>query len=135
MKGSDKIKNSLIDEFYHEAKGKVDKNAEYSDEYREFKSKLNLVSEKMDVVNEHVFDFDIDTLNIIVQGTNVREKRKAKKELILFVLLSTIILSFYTIAIIILGFKILIISQIFIVTIIPWIIIPILGIKRKGSGA
>ena len=135
MKDSDKIKNSLIDEFYHEAQGKIDKKAEYSDEYREFKTKLNSVGEKMDIVNEHEFDFNIDTLNIIEQGMNIREKRKAKKELILFVLLSTIILSFYTIGIIILGFKILILSQIFIVTIVPWIIIPVLVIKRKESEA
>ena len=135
MKDSDKIKNSLIDEFYNESQGKIDKSAEYTDEYRKFKSTLNSASEKMDVLNDHIFDFDIDTLSIIEQGALIRENRKGKKEFILFVLLSTIILSLCAIAIIILGFKILIITQIFIVTIIPWIIIPILGIRKKGSEA
>ena len=41
MKDSDKIKNSLIDEFYNEAQEELNKNEKYSDEYREFKNKLN----------------------------------------------------------------------------------------------
>ena len=133
MKDSDKIKNSLIDEFYNEAQEKVDKNKIYSDEYIEFKSKLNSVSEKMDVLKEDIFDFDIDTLRIIEQGEYIKENKKAKSEFILFILSSTIILSLYVIAIIIVGPKILIISQILIVTLTPWIIIPILAIKKRGS--
>ncbi|MBW9158341.1 hypothetical protein G9F71_012140 [Clostridium sp. FP2] len=133
MVDSDKIKNSLIDEFYNEEQGKVDKNAEYSDEYRDFKSVLNSAGEKMDVLNDDIFDFDIDTLSIIEQGEFIRENRKVKKEFIFFVLLSTIILSLYAIAIITLGSKILIISQMIIVSIAPWIIIPVLVIKRKRS--
>ncbi|MCB2312232.1 hypothetical protein LGL55_12395 [Clostridium tagluense] len=135
MVDSDKIKNSLIDEFYNEEQGKVDKNAEYSDEYRDFKSVLNSAGEKMDVLNDDIFDFDIDTLSIIEQGEFIRENRKVKKEFIFFVLLSTIILSLYAIAIIILGSKILIISQMIIASIAPWIIIPVLVIKRKRSEA
>ncbi|MCB2299036.1 hypothetical protein [Clostridium tagluense] len=135
MVDSDKIKNSLIDEFYNEEQGKVDKNAECSDEYRDFKSVLNSAGEKMDVLNADIFDFDIDTLSIIEQGEFIRENRKVKKEFIFFVLLSTIILSLYAIAIITLGSKILIISQMIIVSIAPWIIIPILVIKRKRSEA
>ncbi|MBZ9607737.1 hypothetical protein G9F73_007900 [Clostridium estertheticum] len=133
MKDSDKIKNSLIDEFYNEAHEKVDKNTKFSDDYKEFKSVLNSTANKMDVLNEDIFDFDIDTLNIIEQGESIREKRKANKEFILFILSSFIILSVYAIAISILGPKMLIISQIFIITIIPWIIIPVLAIKRRGS--
>ncbi|MBU3128192.1 hypothetical protein [Clostridium tagluense] len=135
MVDSDKIKNSLIDEFYNEEQVKVDKNAEYSDEYRDFKSVLNSAGEKMDVLNDDIFDFDIDTLSIIEQGEFIRENRKVKKEFIFFVLLSTIILSLYAIAIIILGSKILIISQMIIASIAPWIIIPVLVIKRKRSEA
>jgi hypothetical protein len=135
MVDSDKIKNSLIDEFYNEAQGKVDKNARYSDEYREFKSVLNSVGEKMNVLNEDIFDFDIDTLSIIEQGECIRENRKNKKEFLLFILTSTIILSLFSIAIIKIGPKILIISQIIIVTLAPWIIIPVIVIKKRGSEA
>ncbi|MBW9148268.1 hypothetical protein K2F40_04665 [Clostridium sp. CM028] len=133
MKDSDKIKNSLIDEFYNESHEQVDKSIEYSDEYKEFKNVLNSTAKKMDVLNEDIFDFDIDTLSIIEQGECIRGNSKARKEFILFILTSFIILSVYAIATIFLGTKLLIISQIFIITIIPWIIIPVLAIKRRES--
>ncbi|MGH4122399.1 MAG: hypothetical protein ACREV6_05665 [Clostridium sp.] len=135
MVDSDKIKKSLIDEFYNEEQEKVSRKTMDSYEIAEFKSKLNSISEKMDVLNDDVFDFDIDTLSIIEQGECIKENSKNKKEFFLFILLSTIILSLGAIAIIKTGPKILIISQIIIVTIAPWIIIPVLVIKRKRSEA
>lgn len=133
MKDSDKIKNSLIDEFYNENHENVDKNTKYNDEYSEFKSVLHSNKEKMDVLNEELFDFDIDTLSIIEKGEFIKENSKANKEFTLFILLSSIILSLYVIAIIKIDSRILIISQIIIVIIAPWIIIPISVIKRRGS--
>lgn len=133
MKDSDNIKNSLIDEFYNESKEKIDKNENYSDEYKEFKSVLNSTAKKMDLLNEDPFDFDIDTLRIIKQGEFIRENRKDNKEFILFILSSFIILSLYAMAIIKIDSKILIISQFFIIIIAPWIIIPISVSKRRGS--
>lgn len=133
MKNSDKIKNSLIDEYYNEAKEIVDRNLKDSEEYTEFKSKLNSTVKKIDVLNEDIFDFNIDILSIIEQGEYIREGKKSKKEFILFILSSFIILSLYSIAIMKIGSKILIISQILIVILIPWIIIPISAIKRRGS--
>lgn len=133
MKDSDNIKNSLIDEFYNESKGKIDKNENYSDECKEFRSVLNSTAKKMDLLNEDPFDFDIDTLRIIKQGEFIRENRKDNKEFILFILSSFIILSLYAMAIIKIDSKILIISQFFIIIIAPWIIIPISVSKRRGS--
>ena len=133
MKDSDKIKNSLIDEFYNETQEKTYKNTVYSDVELEFKSVLNSTAKKMDVLNEDIFNFDIDTLSIIEQGEYIKENRKAKSEFILFILSSIIILSLCTIAIIIVGPKILIISQMIIVTLAPWIIIPVLAMKKRGS--
>ena len=135
MKDSDKIKNSIIDEFYNEVKEKVDKSIEHSDEAFEFKSNLNSTTLKMAVLNEDIFGFQIDTLSIIEKGESIRENKKANKEFILFILSSFIILSLYAIAIIKIDPNILIISQIFIVIIVPWIIIPISAIKRRGSEA
>lgn len=131
MKNSDKIKNSLIDEFYNESQEKTYKNTEYSEVDLEFKSVLNSTAKKMDVLNENIFDFDIDTLSIIEQGECIKENRKNKKEFILFILSSIIILSLCAIAIIKLGPKLLIMSQIIIVTLVPWIVIPVLAIKRR----
>ena len=133
MKRSDKAKNSLIDEFYNEYQEKLSKSTVYSESDLEFKSVLNSTAKKMDVLKEDMFDFDIDTLNIIEKGEYITETRKAKKEFILFILSSIIILSLCSIAIIKIGPKILIISQIIIITIAPWIIIPVLTLKKRGS--
>ena len=135
MKDSDKIKNSLIDEFYNEAQEKTSENAVYSEAELEFQSKLTSTSNKMDVLNEDIFDFGIDTLSIIEQGEHIRENRKCKKEFILFILSSIIILSLSAISIIKIGSNLLIISQIIIVTIAPWIVIPALVMKKRGSEA
>jgi len=135
MKDSDKIKNSLIDEFYNEPHEKISESIVCSEADLEFKSKLKLASNKMDVLDEDIFDFHIDTLSIIEQGEQIREVRKSKKEFILFILSSIIILSLFAISIIKIGFNLLIISQIIIITIAPWIVIPALVMKKRGSEA
>jgi len=133
MVDSDKIKNSIIDEFYNEADEKAPENTTNSEEALAFKSLLNSTSAKMDLLNEDIFDFDIDTLSIIEKGQCIREKRNFRKEFILFILFSTLVLSVYAIAIIEIGYSILIISQILIITIAPWIIIPIMVRRKKRS--
>jgi hypothetical protein len=133
MKDSDKIKNSLIDEFYNEPQVKTSERIVYSDADLEFKSKLNSTSNKMDILNEDIFHFDVDTLSIIEQGEYIRENRKSKKEFILFILSSIILLSLSSISIIKVGPNLLIISQIIIVTIAPWIVIPALVVNKRGG--
>lgn len=141
MKNSNKVKNSLsevdknslIDEFYNETYEKVDNSVKYSDDYKEFKSNLISTSEKMDVLNEDIFDFDIDTLNIIKKAETLQENIKASKEFFLFIISSFIFLSLYVFAIIKIDSRILIISQIVIAIIAPWIIIPISIIRKRGS--
>ncbi|MCB2306275.1 hypothetical protein LGL08_07300 [Clostridium estertheticum] len=130
---SDKVKNSLINKLYNEDQENVDKDKEYSDEALEFKNKLNSAAIKMNVLNEDIFDFNIDTLGIIEKGESIKESRKAIKEFILFILSSFIIVSLYAIAIIKIDYRILIISQIFITIIVPCIIIPISVARRKES--
>ncbi|MBW9153761.1 hypothetical protein [Clostridium estertheticum] len=130
---SDKVKNSLINEFYNENQKNVDKDIKYSDEALEFKNKLNSTAIKMDVLNEDIFDFNIDTLGIIEKGESIKESRKTSKEFILFILSSFIIVSLYAIAIIKIDYRILIISQVFIAIIAPCIIIPISVARRKES--
>ncbi|MGH4051897.1 MAG: hypothetical protein ACREVX_11215 [Clostridium sp.] len=133
MKDSERNKNSLIDEFYNESQEKPSQNTVHSEADLEFKSVLNSTAKKMDILNEDMFNFDIDTLSIIEQGECIREHKKANIEFILFILSSFTMLAVYALVIIKLGPKILIISQIFIVIIAPWIIIPISFFKRRGS--
>lgn len=133
MKDSERNKNSLINEFYNESQEKTSQNTVHCEADLEFERVLNSTAKKMDVLNEDIFDFDIDTLSIIEQGECIRENKKNKKEFILFILSSIIILSLCSIAIIKTGPKILIISQIIIITLAPWLIIPVLALKKRGS--
>ncbi|MFT5872021.1 MAG: hypothetical protein ACI8WT_000948 [Clostridium sp.] len=133
MKDSERNKNSIIDEFYNESQEKTSPNTVHCEADLEFKSVLNSTAKKMDALNEDIFDFDIDTLSIIEQGECIREHKKNKKEFILFILSSLIFLSLCSIAIIKIGPKLLIISQMIIITIVPWIIIPVLAMKRRRS--
>ena len=141
MKDYDKVKNSLsykventlIDEFYNEVPEKVDNKLNNSCEVTEFKSKLNSTRDKISVLDEDIFNLDIDTLSIIEKGEYIRENKKSKIEFILFVLSSFLILSLYAISIITLGSKVLIVSQIIVVIIAPWIVMAILVLKRRGS--
>ena len=87
----------------------------------------------MDVLNEDIFDFHIDTLKIIEQGESILQNRRAKKEFLMFILSAFILLSLYAVSIIKIGSKILIISQITFIIIAPWLIILISVIRRKGS--
>jgi hypothetical protein len=133
MKDSERNKNSLIDEFYNESQEKTSQNTVYSEADLEFKSVLNSTAKKMDVLKEDIFDFDIDILSIIEQGDCIKENKRNIKEFILFILSSVIILSLCAMAVIKLGTKVLIISQIIIVAILPWIIIPLLAMRKRGS--
>lgn len=135
MKDFERNKNSLIDEFYNESQENSSKKTVYSEADLEFKGVLTTTAKKMDVLNEDIYDFDIDTLSIIEQGDSIKENNRNKKEFILFILSSIIILSLCAMAVIKLGTKILIISQVIIVTLAPWIIIPALTIKKRGSEA
>lgn len=130
---SEVVKNSLIDEFYNETYEKVDNSTKYSVDYKEFKSNLISTSEKMDILNEEIFNCDINTLNIIEKAETLKENSKASKEFFLFIISSFICISLYVFAIIKIDSRILIISQILIAIIAPWILIPISIIRTRGS--
>lgn len=130
MKDSQKIKDCLIDDFYNEKK---DKNINAENECKEFKWKLNLYQEKLNLLNEDIFEFDINTLSIIEKAECIKKNKKYKREFILFILIAFFILSLYALAILKFGAKFLIISQGIVLIALPWTIIPFSMIRRKES--
>ena len=90
MRDSQKIKDCLIDDFYNEKK---DKNINAENECKEFKGKLNLYQEKLNLLNEDIFEFDINTLSIIEKAECIKKNKKYKREFILFILIAFFILS------------------------------------------
>ena len=75
---SDRLKNSIIDEMYNENQGNVDKDIKYSDEALEFKNKLNSTVVEMNVLNEDIFNFNINTLGIIEKGKLHKRKQEGQ---------------------------------------------------------
>lgn len=132
MMGNKSI-DSLIDEFYGENNEVLKESHKASKDYIEFKSDLRGVSEKLEVLRADDFDFEIDTLSIIEKAESIKENKKAKKEMIIFIFLATLILIGYGALSIIYGKGFIIVSQIIIMTIMPWCLIPFALFKSKGS--
>lgn len=133
MKDLEKIKDILIDDFYNEEHEKIEDDIIKDNEFIEFNEKLNLLEEKLSLVENETYDFDIDTLDIIEKAESINEKRKIKKELILFSAVAAVVLFLYSAATLKLGIRFLAISQGIVVALIPWIVIPIAILNRKGS--
>ncbi len=133
MKDLEKIKDILIDDFYNEEHDEIEDDIIKDHEFIEFNEKLNLLEEKLDLVENETYDFDIDTLDIIEKAESINEKRKIKKELILFSAVAAVVLFLYSAATLKLGIRFLAISQGIVVALIPWIVIPIAILNRKGS--
>ena len=127
MMGFEDREEKLIDEFYGETE---DKKLSY--QYSQFVEKLERASEKLDVLNEDIFNFEIDTMGIIQIADDIKEGKRAKKELGLFLGAAVSILGLYGVVGLALGYKFLITSQIVLVSIMPWIVVPI-AIKRRGG--
>jgi hypothetical protein len=127
MKDFENREEKIIDEFYGES---VDKKLSY--QYSEFGEKLERVSERLDVLNEDIFNFEIDTMGIIKMADDIKEGKRAKKELGLFIGTAIAVLGLYGFVGLTFGYKFLIISQGILMTLMPWIIVPI-AIKRRGG--
>lgn len=123
----------LVDKFYGESPDTPDDNTSVSHEYIKFNKKLESFSTKLSILDDDAPDFVIDTLSIIEQAEEIKMKKKSKYEIVLFILISTIILSIYAALGIIIGPKILLASQAALLGVMPWILIPLAIVHRKGS--
>lgn len=133
MKNFERIKNLIIDEFYNEETKHIDQTIKQTSEYLEFKQKLDMSTEKLNILHEQSIDFEIDTTSIIQQAENIKENKKFKTELGIYILISTIFLLSYVAITIVLQAKVFLIMQWILSAILPWIVIPITLLKRKES--
>lgn len=134
MKNTDKARDYSIDRFYGEDFESIDESIKSSEEYIEYAKKLQSSVEKLDVLNQDIIDFDVNTLAIIEKAHGIKEKRKFRMEMVWFVIVAILILSAYTAIGFIFGFRYLIISQTILLTLLPWLVIPIaLRIRKKGD--
>jgi hypothetical protein len=133
MEDEKKYQDLAIDNFYGENPKSLDKNIESSEDYIECMEKLQSMDEKLKVLDRDV-DFEINTLAIIEEAGKIKEKRKSRMELGLFVILALSILSLYAGVGLSFGLTTILISQAVIMTLIPWIMLPMTIIRNKRSG-
>lgn len=133
MKNKDAYKDSAIDLYYNEYKEPEDDGIESSHEYMDYMEKLECSGKKLNVLDEDIFDFEINTLAIIEAGSRIKEKKKFRLELALFVAAALILLSLYAVAGFVFGLQAILISQVVIITLIPWIVVPIV-LRRRRNG-
>jgi hypothetical protein len=128
MKAFEEQQNKYIDELY----GESGKETKPSNQQIEFNEKFERVSEKLDILNEDIYNFDIDTIGIIGAVDRIKDGRKFKREFVRFLGTAVPILGLYGFLGLRYGYRVILISQIIIMAVIPWIIVPI-AIKRRGG--
>lgn len=131
MKEDGKKQDHRIDIFYGENPHEIEEDLEPYEE--EFSQKLVKASKTLEVLEEDVFDFSINTMNIIQKAETIQEKSASRRETLLFVLLATIILGTYFSFAFLYSINIILISQLVLFIVLPWFIIPLSLLKRRGA--
>lgn len=123
MSKEDKIINTLIDKHYNEAYDtnvlKENKNIE------SLENKIEVSVNKMDLLDDMDFSFDIDTLKIIEQAEQIQARKNSIEENLYFIIASVLILSIFGVVFICIGIKSVIYFEIALICIMPWSLIPL----------
>lgn len=135
MKDKEILQDRAIDDFYGESPEYFDENMKFSYDYIGYMEKLDHLDKKLEILDDDTADFEINTLAIIEAGDKIKEKKKSRMELGLFLVIAMAVLSLYAIAGLAFGFETLLISQAVIMTLIPWIILPVIIIRSRRSGS
>lgn len=124
MKDREDKKHIIIDEFYKENFNReILENLEQ--EELDFKRSIEKMDEAMNLVESVELELDINLDKLISDGMDILDNRRNRRERILFILLSILILSLVVLISIIGGLKFILYFQVIIITLAPFIIIPI----------
>jgi len=96
-------------------------------------NKLVQLNEKLKILDEEVVDFEIDTMKIIEQGIHIQETKYALKEFVLFLFVASVCLVLTLIIVFQLGITFWMMTQVVMIVIVPWLVIPVLALKRRAG--
>ncbi len=120
--------NKLIDEYYNEqSNSKIETN----DEFKEQMEKSLIY---MDSIKEMDFPLDVNILQIISEGEQIKERKKYRLELFAFMAVCTFIVSAVAIVFGITNPKIFLYFQLLVSSILPFSIIPAARSLNKKGG-
>lgn len=132
MKGNTHKENDFIDEYYNEITennftGKEEK------ELLDYKNKLNVSLDKMDILSGNECDLDINILKIVNMAEEIKLRKKNKMENFRFISLSLLILLPGVFLVLLFNIKYLIYLEI-IVTFLFSLLLIFLAIYSKARG-
>ena len=122
-----KNQDALIDKYYNED---FDKRCIDNDK---FNNELNESLCKMKVIQDIDCDMDINISEIIESAETIKYKRKKVIENIVFMVVSIAMLAIFTFTAVFKGMKFIIIYEMAIVTLMPFVLIPISMMEVKGG--
>jgi hypothetical protein len=125
MREKNNQEDRLIDEYYNEAL-----NSNITSDSK-FKASMEKSLAKMDIIEDLDFPLDINILEIISKGEEVKDKRKVKFELAGFIAVCFLIISTLTALLISTNPKIYLYAYAAVSAVLPLIVIPI---ARNAKG-
>jgi len=132
MKDNTHKENDFIDEYYNELP-KNSYTAKEENEFLEYKNKLNASLEKMDIINDGEYDLNVNILGIVNMAEEIKTKKRNKVETFCFISLSLLILLIAMFLVLSFNIKYLVYIEILIVSLFPFLLIPI-AIYSKNRG-
>lgn len=117
--------NKVVDEYYKEHSSRI-----IEPDY-EFKDKMDRSLTYMDSLEGLDFPIDINILQIIAEGEQIKERKKYRLELFAFIAACTFIISAVTVIIGITSAKVFLYFQLIVSSIMPLLIIPAAKISAK----
>lgn len=129
MKKNWKDEKHPIDIFYNEVKVKTQKR---ENNWEELNQKLEKTSEILKIIEEVPVDFSIDTMNILLKAEEIKKKSLSKKEIFFFLLVSISLLTIYFSLVYFYNTHILFYTQVILLFLAPWLLIPISFLKERG---
>lgn len=138
QESKEKIEDSIIDKFYEEEYDGRLLNFELQQnklkDAIDFEKKLSLSKNKMDLISDMNFNLDISIMDIINQAEEINNKKKSKLEMVMFILVASMIFCAFGTVAIFLDIKYIIYFQIIMMTLAPFILIPISkSVLTKGG--
>lgn len=134
MKKCDEVRDKLIDEYYDEKlNDDIKEHITNCPECFEFMNKLYSVSEKLEVLNMDEIPAPSNMFDIIDRAQNIRDTRKKRFEIPLFIISSLCILLPFAGLGLYIGMKFLIYLELILYINLPLILIPVIKSKiMKG---
>lgn len=136
MKNNDELYDGVIEEYYNELDELPEKiQKEISAEKTDLVEKLTLSLDKMNILNNDISDFPLDIMEIINAGEEIKKKKRALSDFLLFISTSLLLISSVVFITIFINQNFFIYFELLTFVFIPIIIIPMAKLSFNGGAS